>query len=228
MHSPHRLGLSFLSAHLRLALALAALLCLVGTLARIGFALWFAPAGAGIGGAGWGSAFLLGLRFDARSALVSVALAWLLSALPWLGPRLRPPARARFWRAYWMLAGLVWALGLIFDAGQYAYLAQRLSSVLFTLARDAGEATGMVWQSYPVLWIALGLGLAMLLWYWAFAYAWRWAVRHGAQEATLRTRLGEVWSGCLPLRSCTARSRNTRCAGATLPSCRPRLPSRSR
>ena len=36
--------LSFLSAHLRLALALAALLCLVGTLARAAFALWFAPA----------------------------------------------------------------------------------------------------------------------------------------------------------------------------------------
>ena len=187
-----RPGLSFLSAHLRLALALAALLCLVGTLARAAFALWFAPAGAGIDGSGWGGAFLLGLRFDARTALVSVALAWLLGALPWLGARLRPPARAQFWRAYWMLAGLAWALGLVVDAGHYAYLTQRLSSVLFTLMRDADEATGMVWQTYPVLWIALGLGLAMLLWYWAFAHAWRWAVRHGPQQATLRSRLGEV------------------------------------
>ena len=192
MNLPRWLGLNFLSTHLRLALALAALLCLIGTLARIAFALWFAPAGAGIGGHGWGSALLLGLRFDARSALVSVALAWLLGALPWVGARLRPPARAPFWRAYWMLAGLVWALGLIVDAGHYAYLAQRLSSVLFTLARDAGEATGMVWQSYPVLWIALGLGLALLLWYWAFARAWRWAVRHGEQQATWRTRISEV------------------------------------
>ncbi len=190
MKLPRRLGLGFLSAHLRLALALAALLCLVGTLARAAFALGFAPAG--VDGHGWGSAFLLGLRFDARAALVSVALAWFLSALPWLGPRLRPPARAPFWRAYWMLAGLVWALGLIVDAGHYAYLTQRLSSVLFSLARDAGEATGMVWQSYPVLWIALGLGLALLLWYWAFGHAWRWAVRHGAPPATLQTRFGEI------------------------------------
>ncbi len=191
-NAPRWFGLGFLSPHLRLALALAALLCLTGTLARIGFAFWFAPAGAGIDGPGWRGAFLLGLRFDARTALVSVALAWLLGALPWLGARLRPAARAPFWRGYWMLAGLVWALGLIFDAGHYAYLSQRLSSVLFTLARDAGEATGMVWQSYPVLWIGLGLGLALLLWYWAFAHAWRWAVRHGAQQATWRTRVGEV------------------------------------
>ncbi len=184
--------LSFLSAHLRLALALAALLCLVGTLARAAFALWFAPAGVVIDGHGWGGAFLLGLRFDARTALVSVALAWFLSALPWLGARLRPAAHAQFWRAYWMLAGLVWALGLIVDAGHYAYLTQRLSSVLFSLVRDADEATGMIWQTYPVLWIALGLGSAMLLWYGAFALAWRWAVRHGPQQATLRTRCGEV------------------------------------
>jgi glucan phosphoethanolaminetransferase (alkaline phosphatase superfamily) len=196
MNLARRPGLSFLSPHLRLALALAALLSLLGTLARAAFALWFAPAGGGLDGPahelGLGSAFLLGLRFDARSALVSVVLAWFLSALPWLGPRLRPPVRAQFWRVYWMLAGLVWALGLIVDAGHYAYLAQRLSSVLFTLARDAGEATGMVWQSYPVLWIALGLGVVLLLWHWAFALAWRWAVRHGPRKATLRTRVGEV------------------------------------
>ena len=160
-----------LSVQLRLSLALAALLCALGTLARVAFALWFAPPGTGLEPSGWGGALLLGLRFDARVALVSVALAWLLGSLPWLGKRLRPPAWPRLWHGYWMLAGAAWAIALIADAGHFAYLTQRLSAVLFSLARDASEATGMVWQSYPVLRIALGLSLWLLLWHAAFRLA---------------------------------------------------------
>ena len=181
-----------MTASLRLALLLAALLCTSGTVARLAFALWFNPSGPGLPSADWARALLLGLRFDARVALVSVALAWLLGALPWLGRRLRPPAWPRLWRGYWMLASSIWALGFIFDAGHYAYLTQRLSSVLFTLARDAREATGMVWQSYPVLWIAAGLALWSLLWFWGFGWAWRWAIRPGAPRSAVRARLTEA------------------------------------
>jgi len=94
---------------------------------------------------------VLGARFDLRVALVTVFVAWLLGSLPWIGPRLRPPRHRRFWWSYWMLACAVWAASMALDAGHYAYLAQRLSAVLITLAQDAGEAAGMVWQSYPVL-----------------------------------------------------------------------------
>lgn len=181
-----------LSVQLRLSLALAALLCALGTLARVAFALWFAPPGTGLEPSGWGGALLLGLRFDARVALVSVALAWLLGSLPWLGKRLRPPAWPRLWHGYWMLAGAAWAIALIADAGHFAYLTQRLSAVLFSLARDASEATGMVWQSYPVLRIALGLSLWLLLWHAAFRLAWRWAVRPHPRTGAMRARLAEA------------------------------------
>ncbi|MFZ2653114.1 MAG: LTA synthase family protein [Burkholderiaceae bacterium] len=168
---------SVLSMQLRLVLALAALLCVAGTLARLAFAFAFCPPGPGLGIPDAGAAFMLGLRFDARAALVSVALAWLLASLPRLGKRLRPPGARRFWHGYWMLAGGVWAIAVVFDAGHYAYLTQRLSSVLFTLARDAREATGMIWQSYPVLWIAAGLALWLLVWHGAFQLVWRWLTR---------------------------------------------------
>ncbi len=165
------------SVQLRLWLALAALLCLAGTLARLAFAVWFQPPDQGLPASGWGAAMLLGLRFDARVALVSVVLAWLLASLPRLGARLRPPAKRRLWHGYWMLAGTLWAVAFVFDAGHYAYLTQRLSAVLFTLARDAGEATAMVWQSYPVPWIGAGLALWLFAWHAAFGPVWRWATR---------------------------------------------------
>lgn len=157
-------------SHLRLALALAGVLFVAATLARIVFGGWFAPAG--LSGADWGGALWLGARFDARVALVSVFALWLLSALPWLGPRLRPPHWRGLWWAGWMIAAAVWGAAVIFDAGHYAYLAQRLTGVVFSLARDTGEAAGMVWQSYPVVWIVLGFAVWMGLCHLVFMQLW--------------------------------------------------------
>ncbi len=154
---------------------MAGVLFIAGTLSRMAFGLWFAPAGMPISNA-W-SALWLGARFDARVALVSVLLVWLLGALPWLGPRLRPPRWRGLWWACWMLAAAVWGAAVIFDAGHYAYLAQRLSAVVFSLARDAGEATGMVWQTYPVVWITIGFALWLLLCHALFGSLWAWALR---------------------------------------------------
>jgi glucan phosphoethanolaminetransferase (alkaline phosphatase superfamily) len=164
-----------LRPHLRLALAMAGVLFVAATLSRVVFGLWFSPQG--FSAADWVGALWLGARFDARLALVSVVAAWLLSSLPWIGKHLRPPRARNVWRAYWLIAGAVWGLAVIFDAGHYAYLAQRLSAVVFSLARDAGEATGMVWQSYPVVWIALGFVAWMLLCHGLFAPLWAWAIK---------------------------------------------------
>jgi len=152
---------------------MAGALFVAATLSRIVFGLWFAPAGLSV--SDWAAALWLGARFDARVALDSVLAVWLIGALPWVGPRLRPPRCRRFWWAYWMIASAVWGVAVIFDAGHYAYLAQRLSAVVFSLARDTGEAAGMVWQSYPVVWIVLGFVLWLLLCHAVFAALWNWA-----------------------------------------------------
>ena len=175
-----------LSPALRLALALGLGLWLAGLLARVTFGAWFSGTAAPIPAAEWRAALWLGARFDARVALFCAGVMWLPALLPWLGARLQPPLRRRGWLAYWMFAGALWALALVFDAGHYAYLTQRLSAVLFTLARDAGEATGMVWQTYPVLWIAAGLLAWLLVWQRAFVVAWAWATGGRPQADDMR------------------------------------------
>ena len=179
--------------HLRLALAMAAILFVAGMLARIAFMWWFLPTHADMSWQGWAGALWLGARFDARVALVTVAAAWILSSLPWLGKRVRPPLLRGAWRGYWMLACTVWALGSIFDTGYYTYLSKRLSSTLLSLARDGSEAAGMVWQSYPVIWIALGLLLWLLICHWIFAHLWNWATRiRPPSERKWKTVVAEV------------------------------------
>ena len=149
---------------------MAGVLLVAATLSRIVLGLWFAPPG--LTAADWAGALWLGARFDARVAVLSVLALWLLGALPWLGRRLRPPHARGLWWACWMLAAAVWGAAAIFDAGHYAYLAQRLSAVVFSLARDTDEAAGMVWQSYPVVWIVLGFVVWMALCHVAFMQLW--------------------------------------------------------
>ena len=161
--------------HLRLALAMAAVLLVVGTMARTAFMLWFLPNNSGMSWHDWAGALWLGARFDLRVSLDTVVVAWALASLPWIGKYVRPPSLRGAWWGYWMLACTVWALGVISDAGHYSYLTKRLSSTLFSLARDASEAAGMVWESYPVAWIALGLVLWLLFCHWIFAWLWVWA-----------------------------------------------------
>ena len=162
-------------SYLRLALAMAAVLFVAAVLARIVFMLWFLPVNSGMQWQDWTDTLWLGARFDLRVSLVAVAAAWLLSSLPWLGKHIRPPALRGAWWGYWMLVSAIWALGTISDAGHYAYLSKRLSSTLLSLARDGSEATSMVWQSYPVIWIASGLVLWMLFCNWIFSRLWMWS-----------------------------------------------------
>ena len=162
--------------HLRLALAMAAVLLVAGSVARATFMLWFLQGNSAMAWNDWAGALWLGARYDIRVALVTVVMAWALASLPWLGKYLRPPSLRWVWWGYWMLACLVWALGVIMDAGYYSYLTKRLSSTLMSLARDGSEAAGMVWQSYPVIWIALGLVLWLLFCHWVFSRLWVWAI----------------------------------------------------
>lgn len=162
---------------------MAAVLLAAGTLARLGFMLWFLPPDSGMTLRDWTGALWLGARYDVRMALLTVTMAWAVSSLPWMGKYLRPPSLRGAWWLYWMLACTVWALGVIADAGHYSYLTKRLSSTLLSLARDASEAAGMVWQSYPVTWIALGLVLWLLICHWIFSRLWNWATRVGQPAA---------------------------------------------
>lgn len=108
----------------------------------------------------------IGLRFDLRLALLLMLPAGILLALP----KLRLARfRALRWllRAYLVLA--VAALGLLYilDFGHYAYLGVRLNATVLRFAGDAQISAGMLWQTYPVLWITLAWLAGVTLWSWA-------------------------------------------------------------
>jgi len=155
---------------LRLALAMAAVLWVAGTLARLAFAAAFAPPDATP--AGLLEAVVLGARYDLRVAVLTVLPLWALTLLPWVGRRLRPPRGEAAWRVLWLVACFTWLLAGVFDAGHFAYLGQRLSGMIVYLAADPREGAGMVWQSYPVVWITLGVVLALVLAAGAFRLMW--------------------------------------------------------
>lgn len=108
----------------------------------------------------------IGLRFDLRLALLLMLPVGILLALPKL--RL-----ARFRAVRWLLRGYlllaVAALVLLYiiDFGHYAYLGVRLNATVLRFAGDAQISAGMLWQTYPVLWISLAWLAGVALWAWA-------------------------------------------------------------
>lgn len=110
----------------------------------------------------------IGLRFDLRLALLLMLPIGLLLALPKL--RL---ARLRAFR--WLLRGYLGlalaVLGLLYivDFGHYAYLGVRLNATVLRFAEDAQISAGMLWQSYPVVWIGLAWLAGVALWLYALA-----------------------------------------------------------
>lgn len=161
-------------------LALRALIYLaLLTVARLALVARFAS---DMPGGAFAKALLLGLRFDAR--LVAVLT---LAALPFVFfERTAPWSPSRIARRVWLgaetLVAFALAVFIIVDFGHYAYLTERINAGLVGLVRDVREAAGMVWQSYPVLPLALLAG--------AITAGCVWAVRHVARRAPHAPRSG--------------------------------------
>ena len=107
-------------------------------------------------------AFWIGGRFDLRIAF--------LFALP-LGIAFLFPQRK------WLKKTLLWLYTLAFgalmfvyfvDFGYFAYLSERLNAYIFELAANTVTSAEMVWQSYPVLTLALLLLVLMAAFWFLF------------------------------------------------------------
>ena len=97
-----------------------------------------------------GSAFLLGLRYDARVVAVLGLFMLLLSAVPFLNP-IKNKAVHLLWN---LLVGVFLLLLLIFysaDFYHYDYLKQRLNASVLNFLADAKISFGMMWETYPLL-----------------------------------------------------------------------------
>ena len=133
------------------------LFLLVMTVSRFLFYLEYNPAGKAFSG----SAFIMGLRFDAKfAAMIGLAIL-LLCAFPFLNP-FTPPRAGRFWNIF---LPLVFFVVLVFygaDYYHYDYLHQRLNASVLNYLKDAGISMSMMWQSYPIFKIIIVIILLLV------------------------------------------------------------------
>lgn len=112
-----------------------------------------------------GSAFILGLRYDARLVSVLGLAMLILCAIPPLNPFKRPGAK-KLWT---VLLSIVFIACLFFygaDFYHYDYLHQRLNASVLNYLQDAGISASMMWETYPLIKITLLFIVLVLLFSW--------------------------------------------------------------
>lgn len=143
---------------LRWIVSVLLLLLLVMTLARF-IVFWkFNPPGKAFSG----SAFIMGLRFDARVLAIIGLLMLLLCSLSFLNPFKNGNAR-RFWNILLPVIFLLMLFVFAIDFYHFDYLHQRLNATVLNYLQDAGISFNMMWQSYPLLKITIALVLVFFL-----------------------------------------------------------------
>lgn len=149
---------------LRYLLAGVGLFFLLFALLRAGFYLWSSEVSVA-GGADAATVLKtlgVGLRFDLRLAILLMLPPALLLVLP-RANAVRTRALRWAMRLWLALAVLLVTLIYIVDFGHYAYLGLRVNASIARFLADAHISADMVWQSYPVLRLALVWLLASIV-----------------------------------------------------------------
>ena len=103
-----------------------------------------------------GSAFLLGLRFDARIACIIGLSILLLCAFRFINP-FKNGAAKKFWNILLPAVFVVMLLFYCIDFYHFDYLHQRLNASVMNYLQDAGISYKMMWQTYPLVKATIGL-----------------------------------------------------------------------
>ncbi|MBS1744199.1 MAG: sulfatase-like hydrolase/transferase [Bacteroidetes bacterium] len=109
-----------------------------------------------------GSAFLLGMRYDARMVSILGIVMLLLCLIPFLNPFKRKAA-VGFWTIFLSLVFFISLIVYGADFYHYDYLHQRLNASVLNYLQDAGISAGMMWQTYPLLKISVAFIVLLLL-----------------------------------------------------------------
>ncbi len=127
---------------------------LIMTLLRLAMILVFkAPAASPVP---YKDIFILGLRYDFRSVCIISLLLFLIGSIRPLHPFDKKAGRAVAF-FIWLLGIIIFTLFYVFDFANYAYLSQRLTASILGYLQNARISLGMIWQSYPVVWLVLGI-----------------------------------------------------------------------
>ncbi len=181
-----------LPGRLRFACALALFDAFLFGLFRAGFYLRFRPPGSAHAAAALAQSFYLGFKFDLRLAIAIVLPFVLLGWLRWIDP-VRGRAGRAFWLGYLTLAHAAILVVYVVDAGTYAYIHTRINATLLALADNPDTSWGMVWQSYPVVPLALLIvAVSSCRWWLMRRLANRWLVPAATGPLAARWRI-LVW-----------------------------------
>jgi phosphoglycerol transferase MdoB-like AlkP superfamily enzyme len=104
----------------------------------------------------------MGLRFDARVVCIIGLAILLLCAIPFLNPFKNFKAR-RLWNIIIPLVFIIMVLVLAIDFYHFDYLHQRLNATVLNYVEDAGISFSMMWQSYPLIKIAIAIIILIIL-----------------------------------------------------------------
>ena len=134
------------------------ILLIVMTISRLLIFWKFNPPGKAFSG----SAFILGLRFDARVISIIGLVMMLLCAIPFLNPIKNLNAK-KMWNVLLPLVFIIMILVLAIDFYHFDYLHQRLNATVLNYLQDAGISFNMMWQTYPLLKIGIVITILLIL-----------------------------------------------------------------
>lgn len=129
----------------------------------------------------------LGMRFDLRMGVLMVIPLFFLGGIKWFSPFKYNLARY-IWLGYLSLIFSIFVIFYVFDFGHYAYLNTRLDYTALRFLENLDISTEMVWESYPVIKIAI----AMLLTNFAFIYLTNKLVMSIKNQADVRLNVMKI------------------------------------
>lgn len=141
-----------------------------------------------IGKAFSGSAFIMGLRFDARVISIIGLFILFLCAFPFLNPFKNNKAK-KFWNFVVPFIFILMVFVLAIDYYHFDYLHQRLNATVLNYLQDAGISFNMMWQTYPLLKISFALVLLIFLASLGFSIL----LNNYQNQYTFNKRRGWVW-----------------------------------
>lgn len=148
------------------------------TLMRIGLFAFFSRQNHSLGDVK--DAFFLGLRYDLRIISLILVVMLVLGSITWLSP-FRNRRAGNIWTGVLAVVTTLVLLLFMIDFAHYAYLVQRLNASVMNYLNDTGISLNMVWESYPVIWLALGLIAATVFVVWLFRLSYRRISNDGAK-----------------------------------------------
>jgi len=145
---------------LRWIFTVVVLLLVTMTLFRFIFYVAYNPPGKAFSG----SAFILGLRFDARIAAIIGLGMLLLCAFPFINPFKNTAAR-KFWNFILPMVFIIILFFYAIDFYHYDYLHERLNATVLNYLQDAGISFKMMRQTYPLVKATIAIIIiAVLVW----------------------------------------------------------------